>query len=83
LEISLLQRSQRVEQFVRAPGEGKSRRAKNSIAPGFIGPVHTEALHATAEDGHQEAAVCEAILRSHREKAWVADSEGAKEKNEG
>jgi predicted dehydrogenase len=31
-------------------------------------------LHATAEDGHQEAALCEAILRSHRERAWVAVS---------
>jgi predicted dehydrogenase len=28
-------------------------------------------LHATAEDGHQEVAVCEAILRSNRAKAWV------------
>ena len=33
-----------------------------------------EALHATAEDGHREAALCEAIERSHREKAWVAVS---------
>jgi predicted dehydrogenase len=28
-------------------------------------------LFATPEDGHQEVAVCEAILRSHRAKAWV------------
>jgi predicted dehydrogenase len=28
-------------------------------------------LHATAEDGHQEVAVCEAILKSSRMKAWV------------
>jgi predicted dehydrogenase len=28
-------------------------------------------LHATAEDGHEEVAVCEAILKSHRTKAWV------------
>jgi predicted dehydrogenase len=30
-----------------------------------------ERLFATAEDGHQEVAVCEAILRSHRAKGWV------------
>jgi predicted dehydrogenase len=29
------------------------------------------ALFASAEDGHQEVAVCEAIARSHREKGWV------------
>jgi predicted dehydrogenase len=28
-------------------------------------------LHATAEDGHQEVAVCEAIMKSSRAKAWV------------
>ena len=28
-------------------------------------------LFATPEDGHQEVAVCEAILKSHRAKAWV------------
>jgi predicted dehydrogenase len=28
-------------------------------------------VHATAEDGHQEVAVCEAILKSNRSKAWV------------
>lgn len=27
-------------------------------------------LYATAEDGHREVAVCEAILRSHRSRAW-------------
>ncbi len=30
-----------------------------------------ECLHATAEDGHREVAVCEAILVSHRSKRWV------------
>jgi predicted dehydrogenase len=29
-------------------------------------------LFATAQDGHQEVAVCEAILRSHKARAWVA-----------
>lgn len=29
-------------------------------------------LYATAEDGHQEVAVCEAILKSHAARAWVA-----------
>ena len=28
-------------------------------------------LYATAADGHQEVAVCEAIIRSHRQRAWV------------
>jgi predicted dehydrogenase len=28
-------------------------------------------LFANAEDGHQEVAVCEAILKSHRARAWV------------
>jgi predicted dehydrogenase len=30
-----------------------------------------ERLFATAEDGHQEVAVCEAILASHARRAWV------------
>jgi predicted dehydrogenase len=30
-----------------------------------------EALHATAEDGHREVAVCEAIMESNRAKAWA------------
>lgn len=30
-----------------------------------------EHLFATVQDGHQEVAVCEAILKSHRAKAWV------------
>jgi predicted dehydrogenase len=30
-----------------------------------------ERLFATAEDGHQEVAVCEAIMKSNRTKAWV------------
>ena len=33
------------------------------------GPVSP--LFATAEDGHQEVAVCEAVLRSHEARAWV------------
>jgi predicted dehydrogenase len=28
-------------------------------------------LHATAEDGHQEVAVCEAIMKSNERDAWV------------
>ena len=31
-----------------------------------------EGLHATAQDGHQEVAVCEAILKSHEQRAWVS-----------
>jgi predicted dehydrogenase len=30
-----------------------------------------ERLHATAEDGHEEVAVCEAIMRSNQTKKWV------------
>src|SRR5665213_1080790 len=30
-----------------------------------------EPLHATAEDGHREVAVCEAIMESNRAKAWT------------
>jgi predicted dehydrogenase len=29
-----------------------------------------EQLHATAADGHREVAVCEAILKSHQQRAW-------------
>ena len=29
-----------------------------------------ESLFATAEDGHEEVAVCEAILKSHKSKSW-------------
>lgn len=28
-------------------------------------------LYATVEDGHHEVAVCEAIIRSHKARAWV------------
>ena len=28
-------------------------------------------LHATAEDGHREVAVCEAIMKSNERHAWV------------
>jgi predicted dehydrogenase len=38
-----------------------------AIAAGACG----ERLFATAEDGHQEVAVCEAILKSHRGRGWV------------
>ncbi len=38
-----------------------------TIASGRQGPP----LFATAEDGHQEVAVCEAILKSDRSKRWV------------
>jgi predicted dehydrogenase len=31
----------------------------------------TERLFATAEDGHQEIAVCEAIMKSNKSKSWV------------
>jgi predicted dehydrogenase len=37
------------------------------IASGAHGPP----LHATAEDGHQEVAVCEAIIKSNERNAWV------------
>ncbi|MND06528.1 hypothetical protein D3C83_279530 [compost metagenome] len=30
-----------------------------------------EPLFATAEDGHHEVALCEAILKSHRGRRWV------------
>lgn len=35
------------------------------------GGMPEKPLFATAEDGHAEVAVCEAILASHRAKAWV------------
>jgi hypothetical protein len=38
----------------------------NAIA-GAAGP----GLFATAEDGHQEVAVCEAILKSHKARGWA------------
>lgn len=38
-----------------------------AMAPQSKEPV----LHATPEDGHHEVAVCEAILRSHRARAWA------------
>ena len=31
----------------------------------------SERLHATAEDGHQEVAVCEAILASNKARKWI------------
>ena len=39
----------------------------STIASGGMGPR----LFATAEDGHAEVAVCEAILKSHLAKEWV------------
>jgi predicted dehydrogenase len=38
---------------------------------GAIAGTAGERLFATAEDGHQEVAVCEAILNSHKTKTWV------------
>jgi predicted dehydrogenase len=38
-----------------------------------------ERLFATAEDGHREAAVCEAILNSHRTRAWATVRDAKKE----
>jgi predicted dehydrogenase len=38
---------------------------------GAIGGGKGERLFATVEDGHQEVAVCEAIMASHRKRAWV------------
>lgn len=37
----------------------------------IAGPVKTAPLFATAADGHQEVAVCEAILKSSRASKWV------------
>lgn len=37
----------------------------------ITGQVRGQGLFATAEDGHQEVAVCEAILKSHRTQRWV------------
>ena len=48
---------------------------------GAIAGAACERLFATAEDGHQEAAVCEAILDSHRTKTWV-EVRGAKKNDE-
>lgn len=42
-----------------------------SIYSAIIGSPR-ERLFATAADGHQEVAVCEAILKSHQARAWVA-----------
>jgi len=36
-----------------------------------IAGLPMEKLHATAEDGHQEVAVCEAILNSNKARRWV------------
>ncbi|MGA2863637.1 MAG: Gfo/Idh/MocA family oxidoreductase [Verrucomicrobiota bacterium] len=38
---------------------------------GAIAGAAGDRLFATAEDGHQEVAVCEAILHSHESQAWV------------
>jgi predicted dehydrogenase len=35
------------------------------------GASATPPLFATAEDGHEEVAVCEAIMRSHQRQAWA------------
>lgn len=38
---------------------------------GRIAGMEGESLFATAEDGHREVAVCEAIQKSHRSRRWV------------
>ncbi|HWI57621.1 MAG TPA: Gfo/Idh/MocA family oxidoreductase [Bacillota bacterium] len=42
-----------------------------SIYSTILSNGQTEHLFATAADGHQEVAVCEAILKSHKARAWV------------
>jgi hypothetical protein len=42
-----------------------------AIYSAIAGAGSTPPLFATARDGHQEVAVCEAILRSHRQRAWA------------
>ena len=37
----------------------------------IAGDVSQPCLFATAEDGHHEVELCDAILRSHREKKWI------------
>ncbi len=45
--------------------------AFRNIYGSIVEPVATERLYASAQDGHQEVVVCEAILRSHRRRSWV------------
>jgi predicted dehydrogenase len=42
-----------------------------SVYGRIAGGAKGERLDATAEDGHQEVAVCEAIMKSNHAKAWV------------
>lgn len=42
-----------------------------AIYAAITGAGATPAPYATAEDGHQEVAVCEAIIRSHRQRGWA------------
>ena len=42
-----------------------------SVYTAIANPAAGERLFASAVDGHHEVAVCEAILRSNREKKWV------------
>jgi len=42
-----------------------------TIYSAIIGDRTVPRHFATAEDGHQEVAVCEAIIRSHRARAWT------------
>jgi hypothetical protein len=42
-----------------------------SVYTRIVDGGRSEPLFAGAADGHQEVAVCEAILLSHNQKAWV------------
>ena len=42
-----------------------------AIYSAIAGARTGQGLFATAEDGHQEVAVCEAILKSHKSQSWV------------
>jgi hypothetical protein len=42
-----------------------------SIYTAVAGGDQGDGLYATAWDGHLEVAVCEAIEKSHRQRAWV------------
>jgi predicted dehydrogenase len=42
-----------------------------AIYSAMAGTRTGQGLFATAEDGHQEVAVCEAILKSHKSQSWV------------
>ena len=42
-----------------------------SVYSAIGGGAEEERLFASAEDGHAEVAVCEAVMKSHKAKAWV------------